>query len=58
MRSDAVGLFIGSFIGGLFVSTTLLLLVDPPTYVWTGTGCICTAAIAAWLYRRQQDRRY
>lgn len=58
MRSDPVGLFLASFIGGLFASTVLLTVIDLPTYVSAGVGSICAAAVAAWLYSRQQGRRY
>jgi hypothetical protein len=57
-RSDPVSLFIVSFIGGIFVSVAVLGILDPPDYAWSGVGCLCTAAIAALVYRKQQGRRY
>lgn len=57
-RNDALMLGIVSFVAGVFLSVGVIAILDPPSSSWSGIGCLCTAAIAAFVYRRQQDRRW
>ena len=57
-RSDPIALFVVSFFGGLVASGLLIALVDLSPTLQAGVGCLCTAAVAALLYRQQQQRRW
>jgi hypothetical protein len=58
MRADPVALFAVSFFAGVFLATFVILAVDPPEYLAAGVGSVCSAAVAALIYRKQQTSRW
>lgn len=57
-RNDTITIFVVSFIAGVVLSNVLVALLDLHGQVAVGVGCLCAAAVAAFIYRRQIDRRW
>jgi hypothetical protein len=57
-RSDVMALFLVSFLAGALIATGIVQVVDLDPDLWPGVGAASSAAVAAFLFKRQQDRRY